>query len=402
MALSEERAKAWLIVLLVAGTAGRLALAFVTDGNAADLANSRWALDALRDGSPLNFYADMDGLPRWPYLIGFAPWLFVAGELDERFGHFDAWLQVAPIIADAVIAVIVFRTLQACGAAPTFRLAGVALVVVGPAFFMISGYAFQIDSVAVVPGLLAVLLWERETPRRALWCGLLAGAAIALKPPLAIVVLAMLPTLRSAREGGELLGAALAIPALLLVPFLLAEPTATVNIFLDYSGLSGQVGLTALIQPSLQEIWLQTGDFDAYDPVLKDVGGLVNAAVLLAGTAFGVRCRMRAVDLSALLALGLWTLGAGMTFAYLIWGLPFLLVRARLALAAGIQAAATLPLMLLATSPTDDTGLLAYRVSVVVLSAIFCAAVVQLAREALSRARGRGARARPPAPPSPR
>ena len=371
----------WLVIAIAVAAAARIALAFATYGNAPDIANSRWALDALRDGDPLDFYAQQAGEPRWPYLLGFAPWLYVAGWLDARFGDFDAWLQLAPIAADIVLALVLYAWLRRARASVAVRRLSAGMILFGPVFFLISGHAFQFDSVAVLPALLGLLAWERDGPRRALTAGLLVGVAISLKPPLALAALALLPSARGAREAAAALAAAALLPAALLAPFLLAHPDATLQTLRGYTGLSGQAGLTALLAPSLAEIWLQTGDFSRYEPVFAELGGLVNLALLCVGTLIAGRYRATAVDTAALLALLLWTFAAGMSLAYLIWGLPFLLARARLRFAALVQGLGGVALLLLATAPHGDAVLVLYLADVVLLWAATLAGAVLMVRE---------------------
>src|SRR5207302_10782054 len=104
------------------------------------------------------------------------------------------------IAADAAIAWLVQAGLGRAGASDRTRLSACALVALGPAFALISGMHGQIDSVAILPAVLALVVWERGGSRRALAAGLLIGRAASIKTAPGLMVLALLPSVRSRRE----------------------------------------------------------------------------------------------------------------------------------------------------------------------------------------------------------
>ena len=79
-------------VLIAAGTAIRLALAFATFGTATDITAAELVGHQLRDGSPFDLYGDIpvEGAPTWPYPPGFFPFIGLAGVLP---GPFHGWIR---------------------------------------------------------------------------------------------------------------------------------------------------------------------------------------------------------------------------------------------------------------------------------------------------------------------
>jgi len=131
-------------------------------------------------------------------------------------------IRLAPIAANLGIAFVVQDFLGQRGAERSTRLAGAALVAPGPSFLVVSGYHGQFDAVAFLPAVLALTLWERDLPRRALWAGLLIGLGGALKTVPLLLLVALLPSVRTRREAAVLVGAA-ALPVLAaLAPFAIA------------------------------------------------------------------------------------------------------------------------------------------------------------------------------------
>src|SRR3712207_1723439 len=110
------------------------------------------------------------------------------------------------------------------GATERTRLAAVALVALGPSFWIVSGYHGHIDSLAILSAVLIVWLWDRWPPgmRRALTCGGLVGLGIATKVVPGLVLVALLPWVRSRREALALVAPAALIPLVAFVPFLVA------------------------------------------------------------------------------------------------------------------------------------------------------------------------------------
>ena len=311
--------------MLGVGLVARLAWAFTTVGVSFDVQAYSLVREALA-GDALQVYSETG---RWPYPPGYFAWILTSAGIEDVTGlSFSDLIQVPPILADLAIAWIVQDELGRRGAAERTRLAAAALVALGPAFFVISGYHGQIDSIAILPAVAGVLLWQRsDDPRRALWVGLLIGVGGLLKTVPLIALLALLPSARSWREGATLVGAAAALPVLAFLPFLLADP-AGVEEALRYRGVPGVGGISLLVQPELARTWMNevpvTGTGITF--TLLDWGGPITAAALLAATAFLFRFRPTPIEGVALLYLAVWVFGINFFLQYVIWGFPFLLM----------------------------------------------------------------------------
>ena len=319
------RGRRLLWAMLAVGLAGRLIVAFSTLGVRFDVEAYSLVRDALGD-DPLHVYSDTG---RWPYPPGYFAWILGAGSLEDLTGlSFSDLMQVPPILADLAIAWLVQDELGRRGAAERTRLAAAGLVALGPAFFVVSGYHAQIDSVAILPALVGVLLWQRsEDPRRAVWAGLLIGAGGLLKTVPLIAVLALLPSVRSRREGIVLVFVAVALPAVAFLPFLAADPEG-VKEALRYRGVPGSGGISLLAQPELARVWMNEAPIagSGVTYALLDWGGAITSAALLATAAFLMRFRPAPVVGVALVYLAVWAFGINFFLQYVIWGFPFLLM----------------------------------------------------------------------------
>ncbi len=93
----------------------------------------------------------------YPYPPGYLLWLIGAYKLALAFhlSFRDHLVQLLPIAADLAVAVAVYVYLGRRGADEGRRVAGFALVMLGPVFIAISGYHGQLDSVAMLTGVLA-------------------------------------------------------------------------------------------------------------------------------------------------------------------------------------------------------------------------------------------------------
>lgn len=344
------RQKQLLWALLAAGLLARLIWNFVTYGLAFDVDSYGLVAQAIDDHG-LSFYGAVnegEPVPRWPYPSGFVPWIEVSQRLDRHLGlPFEHMIQVPSILADIGIAWLVQHHLGWRGASGTVRLVAAGAVALGPAFAYVSGYHGQIDAVAILPGLAAVVLWERRADAsRALWAGLLIGAGAAVKTVPGFLVLALLPTARSWRERILLVGTAVAVPLVLLAPFL-AKDYDGVRESLSYSGRPGLGGISMLVQPGLVENWFHGERFEynaASEWLRSNASAFTTVAVLAAGLVAYVR-RMPAPEAACLVWLAVFAFGASWFPWYVVWGLPFfLLVSVRAALA--LQVAVLIPMTL--------------------------------------------------------
>jgi Glycosyltransferase family 87 len=368
--------------LIGVGLAIRLGLAYWGDGVDYDLRSYEVVLDVLRR-DPLELYATVNDAraARWPYPPGYFSWILVAGELP---GGFRNLMQLPPILADAGIALLVQEFLRRRGAGEAARLAAVALVALGPSFMAISGYHGHIDSLAILPAVAAVLVWDSAGERRALWAGLLIGVGASIKTVPALMVLALLPTVRSPREAVTLVGAAVAVPLALLAPFLVATPSATVDAF-TYRGLPGYGGISLVVQPGLAELWLKQTpvSLNGVNDWLFDHGAVLTLPALGALALFLARTRPDAADAAVLVWLVVYVFGINFLLQYLPWGLPFFLMAGHLSRVAQLQAALLVPTVLVYAQPWEsDAVLWVYVPFMLALWAAFVVALVVLGRRA--------------------
>ena len=259
------------------------------------MSSFRQVLSALGQHGPLGVY---DALPhvgdvRWPYPPAYFPWVYASGVLASHGGpSLEFTIRLAPIAANLGIAFVVQDFLGQRGAERSTRLAGAALVAPGPSFLVVSGYHGQFDAVAFLPAVLALTLWERDLPRRALWAGLLIGLGGALKTVPLLLLVALLPSVRTRREAAVLVGAA-ALPVLAaLAPFAIAGTLPDLHVF-TYRGIPGAGGLSLVADPRIVEIYMGQGA-PALGPAftfLVQHGGIIAGLALAAMAAVGLRTR---------------------------------------------------------------------------------------------------------------
>lgn|GEM_PF-1639414 len=320
-----------LVVLAIVGVGVlvRLAFAATTEGNVFDLQSYAVVAAALRDGVPFDLYATVNGgtFPRWPYLPGYLPVVLLAGWLEGSIDIARS-MRIPPIAADAVLALVVARSaLHRTGSSRTATWAA-GSVALGPIFILLSGHHGQLDSVAILPAVLALELRRRRSDERAdVWCGLLLGCGIALKTTPAILLLAFVPALPSTARRVRMLAAAVAVPALAVLPFVLAAPGDTIR-SLSYRGLPGLGGWSLLVQPSAAADWL--GMRPLSESRLTELTQTLAPAVLavaLITTAVVVKRRDLALEVRCL---ALWAafFAASMNFSlgYVVWALPFVVL----------------------------------------------------------------------------
>lgn len=334
-------------VLLAAGLLLRLVLIVRSPGVAPDIASLHLVADLFL-ADPLAVYdinvaTEMQSAAnRWPYPPGLLP---VVGAVDVAAGlsgiSFERLVRVVFVAADLAIALLVRHALAARGATAHAQLAAVALVALGPCFFFISAVHGQIDAVAWLPALAAVLLWDARRDRpRALGAGLLLGLAVAVKTTPLVLVLALLASARSRREAFTLVGATVAVPALALAPFLLAAPEG-LSALGGYRGIGGRGGLTLLVQPELALLQLSgvIPELSGMTEFLLDHTALVLAPPLLL-VAAALRYRRTPAPVAAVVVvLTFYVFSAVVLPQYFLWVVPFLLVAGFLRTATLLQLA---------------------------------------------------------------
>ncbi len=356
------RTRAAVPAIILAGTIVRLVVAFATHGLPYDVQS--WSIVRTAFSQhPLHVYGlvNQGGNFHWPYPPGFFPLMLVASGAADVFGGFTHLVRVPSVLADAALAWLVAYGL-AGRVSERARLAATALVAFGPVFIVVSGYAAQIDEVAILPAVIALLVWERAPEgRRAVYAGVLIGLAGSIKTVPLAMVLALAPSARSRRELLLLFGSAAAVFAVSLAPFLIADSSAVLELR-HYQGAPGMGGLTLVLQPDLAQIWLSK--FVTVNPVVKWLsithGGPYNVAILAAYALYAWRYRPEPRTAAALLWLVVFAFGAGFFFQYLVWGLPFFLLGGYLLATAVLQLVVTIPMIIYYTGPRPGSDSVAY------------------------------------------
>ncbi len=358
-------ARRLLLLLLGAGLVARIVLAFATVGQPYDVRSMELVARELE--TPADLYStlnreldfgDISGiLFRWPYPPAFFPWIWISDQLHEVSGlPFHGLVQIPSLLADVAIAFVVQDVLGRRGANERLRLAAVGIIMFGPTFLATSGYHGQIDSLAILPAVVAVAFWERRPAGgRALLAGGLIGVGAAVKTVPALVTLALLPGARSHRERLVLVGAAAAVPFATLLPFLIRDPDG-VSALADYSGPPGAGGISLVLQPGLAERWL-TDDpwaFSGITQFLVDQGFVINVLALAGVSALIWRLRPEPAKAVMLLWLAVYAVGTGFFLQYLVWGVPFMLMAGYVREVALLQAAVVVPTLLFYLAPWEE------------------------------------------------
>lgn len=367
--------------LLALGLVIRLAVVDGTDGVTFDMASFMQVEAALREHA-FGMYAEIHP-SRWPYPPGYLPFVAFAG-LEVPPLQLQSWIRLPAVAADLGLAVLVQDLLGRFGASPARRVWGAGLVALGPIFVGVSSFNGQLDPVATLLALAALWVWTRPgMARRALYAGLLIGAGAAVKTVPGLMVLALAPTARSWRELATLVASAAAVLVAALLPFVVATPSEALRVF-TYHGVPGFGGVSLLVHPEFAQRTLAGLPVQATDALIfmRDHG---HQAVLLPALAvLGLllwRRRPDAVTASVLLWLALWVFGANFFLQYLVWGLPFLLVRGHLRAVAAVQLGLLPALLAAYNAPVPEAWALWLYTGPVV--AAWAAALVALAWVAL-------------------
>jgi hypothetical protein len=284
-----------------------------------DLRNLRAAgLGLLRFDFGLYSQINTEDVLTYPYLPGYLPWLSLAAQSGV---HFNTVGRGVPIVSDLIVAWLVGSSVRARGAKTHTVAAAVGLIALSPPFIVSSAVEGQIDSVAVLPAILAIRRAQWTPGARARSIGLLTGAGIAIKSFPILVVLAVFPSLHSARQRLFLVGWSALIPAILLAPFILRDPTG-VTTALGYRGYPGGGGLSVVVQPSLWDnpsgVWSEATRLSQMAaPALTAVGVVASNAALWRSEPLVRLC-------AAVLVVSL--VGFNWYLQYAVWILPFLLM----------------------------------------------------------------------------
>jgi hypothetical protein len=307
----------------------RVALAFVFRGTDAILIE-QFSATGVRSWDWHAVYEN-NGFFNWIYPPLWLGWLAGASWLSDLTGlSFHGLAKLGPSLADVGLALAIYIYLGWRGARERLRLAGATLVLLGPSFIAISGYHGQIDSAAILPAVVGLMVWERSSgPNRGLWAGLLIGVGAAVKLPPLLLVLPLLGSARSWREGAKLAGAALAVLLLTLAPLWAAG--IDLHRVVRYAGFPGWGGLSLVIEPAYGWHLFTQQLFAPYHhsglaQAVQDNARWITAAALAAYAGFVFRYRPSAVDAAALLWLVVYAFSPNFFLNYLVYGLPFFIM----------------------------------------------------------------------------
>ena len=347
-----------LSALFGVGVLLRLGMAFKTSGQKFDVASYEIVWRYLQT-NPLHLYSIVNvqlrlhgvnySLYRWPYLPGFLPWIAAAHYLHSLIGGASiGFIKLPSCLADAGLAWLVEDFLGRRGRSGWTRVTAAALIMAGPSFFLVSGYAAQFDALAILPAAVGVCIWERaENPQRALLAGALIGLGAELKIIPILFVLALMPTACGWGERAKVAVAAVIVPLAFTLPYLVTDPRGILHLS-HYAGVPGLGGLGMFVQPHLAGGQLRGSSLSLSVASLElaHYGGVLTAAAVAAVTLFLWRKQIPATLAAAILMLTIYVAGSGFAFQYLVWGLPFLLLAGELVPVAVIQAIALTPSIL--------------------------------------------------------
>jgi uncharacterized membrane protein len=357
-----DRRYAWLLAaVLLAGLVGRILFALNTAGVVYDLDSLKIVAGLLHThpGTVYQVANANHAYPRWPYPPGFFPIIWLCRVIADHVvlgDGFETVIRFPTILADIGIAFVVQEYLRIRGQSRSRRLAAAALVALGPSFAAISGIHGQIDADGILPVVLAVYVWERRLPRRALIAGVLIGVGAMVKSVPGVVLLALIPTVDSRREAFELIGAALAVALVAIGPYVIHDG---IHWFrnLDYNGGIGLGSLSLVAQPSLALNWLHVGStpISGFSFDLLHASRWVAAGTVLCTFAVLVRARPSAPLAAAALYLTVYAFGVTFFMQYMVWGLPFLLMAGYIWQVAALEALLFAPVYVIYHGVTSST-----------------------------------------------
>jgi uncharacterized membrane protein len=341
-ALNRDPDRNLLLAVIALGTAIRIVVAFTNRGVKYDV-DSAYIVAAALKSNLLHVY----DTARWPYPGGFFPILLLTRWTADVTGLvFYGVVKLPLIAADAGLALAVWWGAIASNATVGSKRAATALVALGPSFILISGFHAQMDPAAILPAVIAVLIWVYDNPRRrALKAGVLIGIGASFKSVPLFMLLALLPTANSNRERMTVIALALAIPAISILPFLIADGHTVQKALTANQGVPGWGGISLFAQPRLIHYWLHGIPFTPTQltrQLTLNQNKIVLAAVLIAG-AVAYRKRMPPITAAALIWAAVYVANPNWSFQYFIWGLPFFLLAGLTIPTAIVQALLALP-----------------------------------------------------------
>jgi hypothetical protein len=341
--------------IIALGVAIRLWVVFDTKGVEFDLRSYRLVFEALR-AHHFDVYDAVQ--PRnWPYGPGYFPWVVVGGKLSRWFA-FEESIRFGAVLADVGIIWLVQDLLGRFGATQRRRLLGASIIAFGPICIGVAGFNGQVDPAATLPALAALWVWTRDGPRRALWVGALIGIAGATKTVPLLLALPFAAAARSRRESAEVLVGAGVVFGALLLPFLVNSPDLIERVR-DYHGLPAFGGLGLVLEPSFSANVLSnspnTSDLDTLLSLATDVPKFVLFPALAGLIVVLSLRRPDALTGICLTYLVVYVFGVNFVVSYLIWSIPFFVVRGHLLAVTVMQLAMTPAMLSVFTAPVSHT-----------------------------------------------
>ncbi len=379
-------------ILIAAGLAARLVLAFAFHGPPGAVTLESLAADHVRSWDWHAVYES--GIGSWVYPPLFLSWFAGASWLSDVSGlSFHGLAKSGASLADVGLALAIYVYLGWRGARERSRLAGAALVMLGPSFIDISGYHGQIDSVAILPAVLALMVWERKPqPTRSVRAGLLIGLGGAVKFPPLLLVPALLGSAGSRREAAKLVCAAAAIPAIVLAPLLVAS--VDLHGVTSYTGVGGLGGLSLVVDPALGWHYMTVPGLplanvsNGVTEALQDGARWITLFAVVTYVMFILRYRPAPIDAAVLLWLVVYVFSPNFLLNYVIWGLPFLIMAGYLVEVAALQVVLIPPVVaweLSLLSSTSTAAAVLYVPFLIALWLLWVVATLALVRRIVRR-----------------
>jgi len=277
-----------------------------------------------------NFYATQ--LHNWPAL-----WIYFCAAAvlihDATGLPFFTLIKLPPILADAAIALFLYRVALRQGLANRdAALVGLSYGL-NPVSILISGYHGEFDSLMLAPTVLACLWFEDRSKPRA-FSALALGLGIWFKPIPLLLLPILLPRLRTWRERGLFGVLAMAPSVLGTLPYFVRWPEDAATNFLGYSSWFGQWGYPVLwmvveyVRSGTVPWWLPDPDHLSAPLHLMYVAGRWVLLAALAATWWWIyRRRMELLHATSATFAVFYVAAAGFGVQYLLWILPFAAAR---------------------------------------------------------------------------
>ncbi|MEA2170647.1 MAG: hypothetical protein QOF76_3947 [Solirubrobacteraceae bacterium] len=327
-----------LLLIIALGVVIRIVVVYTTDGVYQDLNSWKLTFFALK-AHHFDVYDQL--LPgNWPYPPGYFSWVAVAGELT-RFVEFERVVRFGAVLADVGIIWLVQDLLKRGGADEQRRLVGAALIAFGPIFVNAAGFNGQLDPAATMVALLAYWVWTRPgQAHRGPLTGALLGVAGSIKTVPLLLAWPVACGSKDRREGASVVAGAIVIFGVIIAPFALPSHSMLSTIT-GYQGLPGWGGISLLVQPHFAAHVLagESGVHGSLNTLvdLRDNASLVLVPAIVVMSLFLLWRRPDALTGICLMYLTAYVFGVNFFVSYLIWLMPFLVVRGHFKIVVALQ-----------------------------------------------------------------